>query len=245
MTNKKSKKTTGKKTATKKAPTSNVRKKTSSVSKATTRRQVLKKIKKVAAKVAKPAPKKSGRPAHKKVAKPLALVPAPKVTPKKRVRRTNAQIAADKEAAVEKLATQIANDGKSAAEQLKELVEAIPEPTPAEPVIPVDVGTLNDLEDTGFAEMCTQHRALSAKIKALEIHKKELGEVIRPLMEMVDATSVTGFGWHAMITQASRSKLSPEKLLENGVTVRQIADSTVKTPYDFLQIREAKEAKVG
>ena len=119
----------------------------------------------------------------------------------------------------------------------------LPDPAKALPTGGPEVALAEypDLAGSGFAELCSEYRALHVQMKTLDMRKKELGDLIKPLMEAVEADSVVGDGWHAIYSHGQRTTLHKEKLVEHGVSLEQIEESSTTSRYTYIQIRERAE----
>lgn len=101
-----------------------------------------------------------------------------------------------------------------------------------------------ELEDV-LPDLCTRYREIVAEAKALEAERQELSSVIMPLLEAVEWNSIQGDTWNAVRSRGSRKSLSPEKLVEQGVTFEQLAAATVTKEYWYIQVREPKALEPG
>lgn len=89
-------------------------------------------------------------------------------------------------------------------------------------------------------ELCERYRAIADQQKKLEAERKELSAQIMPLMEAVGWDSIAGDGWLALRVHGRNERLSPEKLLESGVSMAVIKKCTTVAEYDYVQVRERK-----
>lgn len=92
-----------------------------------------------------------------------------------------------------------------------------------------------------FSAMAKRSRELAAEIKEREDERKEISDQIKPLMVAAEADSICGDDWGVVYTKGSKVTLSKEKLVEQGVTLDQIAAATVTSTYYYVQVRDRKE----
>ena len=93
-----------------------------------------------------------------------------------------------------------------------------------------------DLVDVlpGLAE---RSRLLADEINVRDAERKEISKTIDALMVAAEADSITGVGWGVVRTKGTKTSLSKERLLENGVTLDQIERSTTTSTYYYVQVR--------
>lgn len=114
---------------------------------------------------------------------------------------------------------------------------------PSEPVAG-HVFTLDQVPDVAdvLPQLCERYRTVHESVVALEKEKKELSAQILPLMDAVEAKSITAPTWVAVKSKGTNVSISKEKLLANGVGMDIIEKSTQRTPYYYVQVRKPGES---
>ena len=100
------------------------------------------------------------------------------------------------------------------------------------------VESFPDIEDT-LTEAAKEYRSLSEDIAALDARRKKLGADIKILLEAEGYDSIYGEDWVAVrVNGGGGRSLSPELLLKNGVTSKQLEKSYVTAEkFTYVQVR--------
>lgn len=105
-----------------------------------------------------------------------------------------------------------------------------------------DVSTIkNAATRKKISSLCSEYRNVQEQITDLENIKKALMADIRDAAERNKIEKVAGDTWVLSRTSGTRSKISPEKLLEKGVKMQVIEAATVITPYSYYQVRNREQ----
>lgn len=123
--------------------------------------------------------------------------------------------------------------------------EAVAKRAAAMPTVDSNTPHITDFPDLVdvIPDLAAEYRDISDNLKPLEVRKKEVGDEIKALVDAADLKSVRGTGW--IITRSADTfteTIKPELLLANGVTMDQIAASTVRTPRaGYVQVKKLEE----
>lgn len=87
-----------------------------------------------------------------------------------------------------------------------------------------------------FAGKVIKYRMLQEQIKALEEERKEIGDSLGALLVTQGVKSVLCDGNTVTLVDTTRSSLSKEKLLENGVSAAQISAATTVSQSTYVKV---------
>lgn len=113
-------------------------------------------------------------------------------------------------------------------------------PAPVAPGAPL-TAVKNRQQRTALNDACEEYRANLTIVGELTKRNKELmGTTIKPILDSLPDNKVFGDEWQAIRTSRTTSKIEPQLLLEQGVTVQQIEKATVTSESVSYSIRERK-----
>lgn len=96
------------------------------------------------------------------------------------------------------------------------------------------------LVESEFDRLISDRQQLYAQKKEWETEMKEINEEITGLMAMLDNKAVLCGGWKVTLATGLKKTLKKELLITAGVSVEQIEEATVETPYTRLTVMEVK-----
>jgi len=96
------------------------------------------------------------------------------------------------------------------------------------------------LVENEFANLISDRQQLYAQKKEWEADLKDINEQITGLMATLDNKAVLCDGWKVTLATGLKKTLKKELLITAGVSVEQIEEATIETPYTRLTVSEVK-----
>lgn len=94
------------------------------------------------------------------------------------------------------------------------------------------------LTDNDFGDLIARRSLVYTEKKAAETELKDINEQISGLMAMLDNKAVLCEGWKITLATGLKKTLNRDLLISAGVSVEQIVEATVETPYTRLTVTE-------
>lgn len=107
-------------------------------------------------------------------------------------------------------------------------------------VIPSVIDVLKDDELMSFLNVAEERIELKKDKDRIEARIKELNDDLTNALASADVPKAVFAGYVFQIVSKTNSKLSKEKLIENGVSATVIAKSMIESQSSYLEVREQR-----